>query len=116
MGLFKKQIKFVSAICPECNGHLELDSNMETAFCQNCGTQCIIENKPKKKRESKLETVIGFVERQQSLRRKDKQEKQRRKEEEERKEKERIKKFWWIYLLVIGGLFMLLLIIGLLEG
>ena len=49
MGIFKKRIKFVSAICPECKGHLELDSNLKTAFCQYCGAQCIVENAPKKK-------------------------------------------------------------------
>ena len=44
MGLFKKQVKFISAICPECKGHLELDGNLERAFCQYCGAQCIVEN------------------------------------------------------------------------
>ena len=116
MGLFKRKITFVSAKCPECGGNLELDSNMATAICQNCGAQCIVENKPKKKRATGLETVIGFVERQQTLRRKDKQEKQRKKEEEERLERERMEKTWWIYLLVIGGFFFMLMIMAAIEN
>ena len=101
MNLFKKQVKFVSAICPECKGHLELDANLETAFCQYCGAQCIVENAPKKqKKQTKLETVLDFFERQQALRRQDKQERQRRIDEEERKRIEHLKKFWWIYGLI----------------
>ena len=101
MGIFKKQIKFVSAICPECKGHLELDANLETAFCQYCGAQCIVENAPKKvKKQEKIEIILDFFERQQALRRQDKQECQRRIEEAERKKKEHLQKFWWIYLLI----------------
>lgn len=101
MNLFKKQVKFISAICPECKGHLELDSNLETAFCQYCGAQCIVENAPKKQmKQGKLETVLDFFERQQALRRQDKQERQRRIDEEERKRIEHLKKFWWIYSLI----------------
>lgn len=102
MNLFKKQVKFISAICPECKGHLELDANLETAFCQYCGAQCIVENAPKKQtKQTKLETVLDFVERQQALRRQDKQERQRRLDEEERKRTEHLKKFWWIYALIL---------------
>ena len=105
MGIFKKQVKFISAICPECKGHLELDSNLETAFCQYCGAQCIVENAPKKeKKQGKLETVLDFFERQQALHRQDKKERQRRIDEEERIKKEHLKKYWWIYVL-IGVLF-----------
>ena len=117
MGLFRKQIKFVSAICPECNGHLELDSNLETAFCQYCGAQCIVENAPKRqKKQGKLETVLGFWERQQALRRQDKQEKQRRIEEQEREKKEHIKKYWWAYAIFMVVLFAFIMTMSILEG
>lgn len=101
MSIFKKQVEFTSAICPECKGHLTLDSGMETAYCQQCGAQCIVTNAPKKtKKQGKLETVLGFVERQQALRRQDKQEKQRKLEEEARREREALKKHWWAFVLI----------------
>lgn len=115
MSLFKKQLKFVSAICPECKGHLELDANLETAFCQYCGAQCIVENAPKKqKKQTKLEAVLDFFERQQALRRQDKQERQRRIDEEERKRTEHLKKFWWIYVLIFISTLCFLTILSLL--
>ena len=115
MNLFKKQVKFVSAICPECKGHLELDANLETAFCQYCGAQCIVENAPKKqKKQTKLETLLDFVERQQALRRQDKQERQRKIDEEERKRTEHLNKFWWIYVLIFVATLGFLMILSLL--
>lgn len=115
MGIFEKKVKFISAVCPECNGHLELDSNLETAFCQYCGAQCIVANAPKKaKKQNKLETVLGFIERQQDLRRQDKREKQRRADEEKKKQQEHLKKTWWIYLAVLVGIFLLSATLGIL--
>ena len=115
MGIFKKQIKFVSALCPECKGNLKLDANLETAFCQYCGAQCIVENAHKKtKKRNNLETVLDFIERQQSLRRQDKIEKQKRKDEAERKEKEDFKKTWWIYALGFVFIIALSLVLALL--
>ena len=103
MGIFSKKIKFVSAICPECNGHLALDARLETAFCQYCGAQCIIEHAPKKsKRHGKLELVLDFVERQQALHRSDRREKEKIKREEKEKEREHEKKNMWIAVLVFG--------------
>ena len=95
---------------------MELDSNLETAFCQYCGAQCIVANAPKKaKKQSRLETVLGFVERQQALRRQDKQEKQRKIEEEERREKEHLKKYWWAYALAGIAPFLIILIMAIFE-
>ena len=119
MKLFHKPVKFISAICPECKGHLELDTNLKTAFCQYCGAQCIIENAPKKnKPQGKLETVLAYIERQKALKRQDKQEEQRRLDEEERQQKEHLKKFWWVY--IISGFaffgFILLLLVFSKQG
>ncbi len=115
MGFFKKGIKFVSATCPECKGHLELDANLERAFCQYCGAQCIVENAPKKaQKKNNLETVLDFVERQQNLRRQDKREQQRRKDEEERKQAEQNRKYWWAYLLMLGGIMLVLVVLAIL--
>ncbi len=117
MGLFSKKVKFVSAVCPECKGHLELDSKLETAFCQYCGAQCIVKNAPSSKQnQGKLETIISFVERQQALKRQDKQEKQRKIEEEERKQKEHFKKCWWVYLLGVIALFGYITLMSILEN
>lgn len=117
MGIFKKDVKFIAAICPECKGHLELDANLETAFCKHCGAQFIVENAPKKqKKQGKLEMVLNFFERQQDLRRQDKKERQRKIDEEERKRKNHIKKFWWIYVLIGFAFFAFLFTIIILEG
>lgn len=116
MSIFRKQIKFVSAICPNCKGNLELDTNLERAYCQYCGAQCIVENAPKKeKKQDKLETVLDFFERQQSLHRQDKKERQRRIEEKERKNTEALKKYWWIYALILVALFGFICIMAILE-
>ena len=117
MKLFQKQIKFVSAICPECKGNLQLDANLETAFCQYCGAQCIVENAPRKeKKQNKLETVLDFVERQQSLRRQDKREKRRRQEKEDKETKEHFQKNWWKYLVGFISLFTFIFILAILEN
>ena len=117
MNLFNKQIQFVSAICPECKGHLELDSNLETAFCQYCGAQCIVKNAPKKeKKQGKLETVLNFLERQQSLIRQDKYERQRKIDEEEKQKKESLKNHWRIYALIMVIFFSFIFTMAILEN
>lgn len=106
----------MSAVCPECKGNLELDSNLERAYCQYCGAQCIVENAPKKgKKQDKLTTVLDFFERQQALRRQDKKERQRRIEEEERKNAESLRKYWWIYVLILVILFGFIFTMAFLE-
>ncbi len=97
MGIFRKKIKFVAAICPECDGRLQLTSNMEVAYCPKCGAQCIVEDVPNKKK-GKLETILGFVERQQEIKRKEKEDKLKRKAEEKIKQEEQAKKSRWIAL------------------
>ena len=117
MSIFKKQIKFVSATCPECNGHLQLDTNLKTAYCQYCGAQCIVENVHKKEhKEGNLEIMINFFERQQLLHHKIKNERFFRKKEEERRRIEYLKKFWWAYLLGFFGFFALLVTMIILES
>lgn len=117
MNIFKKQIKFVSAICPECKGRLELDSNLKIAYCQYCGSQCIVENAPKpKKNESRLETVLNFVERQQSLQRQDKAEKERKKEQSEQKREQMMLKYWWAMALFVVLLLAFTVVMSILEA
>ena len=48
MGIFNKKVKFVSAICPECKGRLELDSNFETAFVGIVAHNSLCKMPPKK--------------------------------------------------------------------
>ena len=117
MSIFDKKVKFISAICPECKGHLELDSSLKTAFCQYCGAQCIVENAPKReKTESKLETVLNFVERQQLLRRQDKRADEQRAEEEERQRRALISKYAWVYILLTVALFAFAITMAILES
>ena len=110
MSIFKRKIEYVPAICPKCKGNLQLDATLETAYCQSCGAQCIIENaKRKEKKQNKLETVLDFVERQQALRRQDKKERERKYEED-------VRKHWWIYLAVLGGIIVFSILIAILAN
>ena len=116
MGLFKKKIKFISAICPECKGNLQLDSNLTNAYCQYCGAQCIVENAPKKQeKKGTLETLIDFFERQQALRRQEKHEREKKIEENDKKTKAHFAKFWWVYVLVGVLFYGLLFVMAVLE-
>ena len=117
MGIFKKQVKFVSAICPECKGALELDSNLEVAYCKQCGVSCIINGAQKKtKNQNGLESILNFIERQQSIKRQEKNERQKKAEEEENKRKELIKRYWWVYVLVLAGIFAIVITMSILES
>ena len=116
MNMFKRKISFISAICPECKGNLQLDSNLETAFCQYCGAQCIVENTPKRSSKSKLETILSFIERQQSIRRCDKQTRQKKIEESEAKKAEHLKTYAWAYILLLICLFAFSIAMAILEN
>ena len=74
MKIFNKEPKFIIAQCPKCGGSLELDTNYETAYCQNCGMQYIVQNvdKKKKPKRTNFEMIMDFVERERDLKRKDK--------------------------------------------
>ena len=98
----KKKPNFIAAVCPRCNANLEMDAELETAFCTNCNAHCIIENaerKSKKRPKKALDSVLDFVERQQAIRRKEK-EAQRARNEEQRK-----------YSLIYGGALLIVLLI-----
>lgn len=118
MSIFKKQIKFISAICPECKGNLQLDPKLETAICSKCGAQIIVQNAQKPKKQGKLEIVFDFVERQQARRKQEKEEKQQKEDaererveakraERNRKISENLKENWWKYLLIGIGICLL---------
>ena len=122
MGIFK-QVKFISAVCPECKGNLRLDPNLETAFCSKCGAQIIVRNAKEKKKQGALEMVLNFVERQQTIRKQEKkdqlqkEEEERKKREEERAErkcrrKENFKRNWWKYLLIGVGVYILCVVLS----
>lgn len=68
----KKKTEFIAAVCPKCGGNLEMDTNLKTAYCQQCGAHCLIENAPKSKKTTTLQTVISFFEREQDLKKKEK--------------------------------------------
>lgn len=116
MIIFDKQPKFVAATCPKCGGVLELDASFEVAYCSECGTQCIIQNvKKKKMKRTSLDKVIGFLERQQQIKRQDRIEKKHEEEEEQRKSEEWLKKYWWIFVVLFVVLFTFIGIMSYLE-
>lgn len=91
MELFKRKIKFVSAVCHICGKALRLDPKLETAYCQYCGGHCIIENASKRsKNPSKLEIVLDYLERRDNQNRMDKV-----KIEEKHLGKEKKANEWW---------------------
>ena len=91
MGLFKRKPKFIAAVCPQCGGNLEMDSQLQTATCAKCGAQCLVEDvqirKPKK--ETPLQTVVGFVERQADINRRDRAARRQQREEEREAKRKR---------------------------
>lgn len=119
MGLFKRKPKFIAAVCPQCGGNLEMDSQLQTATCTKCGAQCLVEDvqirKPKK--ETPLQTVVGFVERQADFNRRDRaarrqqreeeREAKRKRQEEERKRNAKQTRTFAI----VGGILLLVLLI-----
>jgi len=119
MGLFRRKPKFIAAVCPQCGGNLEMDAQLQTAYCTKCGAHCLVEDvqirKPRK--ETPLQTVVGFVERQSDLNRKDRVARQQRRDEEraarrqqqeeERKEKAKSAKI----AAIVGGVLLAVIMI-----
>lgn len=119
MGLFRRKPKFIAAVCPQCGGNLEMDAQLQTAYCTKCGAHCLVEDvqirKPRK--ETPLQTVVGFVERQSDLNRKDRVARQQRRDEEraarrqqqeeERKEKAKSTKI----AAIVGGVLLAVIMI-----
>jgi DNA-directed RNA polymerase subunit RPC12/RpoP len=117
------EIKMVSAVCPHCGAQLEVNSNLEKAFCQYCGTQYFVanavtnhniynttnhttvnqSNSVKVGRKGTVEAVLDFVENKKQQ----EEEKRRRIEEEERIQREKrhafIKKHWKVLLSNLSG-------------
>lgn len=50
-------MKFVKALCPSCNGILEVDKDKECAICNSCGTPFIVE-KACLKNDEELENIL----------------------------------------------------------
>ena len=120
MVIFDKNPKFIITQCLKCEGPLELDTNFETAHCQNCGMQYLVQNvnKKKKAKRTKFEMIMDFVERERDLKRKDKVEQDKRKEiidKENRKNALIISIICGVVLLMIIVSLMIMTSIGILE-
>ncbi len=97
----RKNTKMMPAICTQCGGPVQVDTQRANAICQYCGSQIIIE-KPKL---SAVESVLSFVNDQQ----KRIDDAKKAKKEEERKAREEadksFKKYGLVYLFVMFVLF-----------
>lgn len=115
----KKDIKFIPATCPRCSGNLEIDSNFEIVYCLQCGLKCVIDDKVSRKRKQKITTfdkVIGFVERQQTIKRKEKQVKLQKQGEEEQRNREWWKKYWWVLPTIFVVLYAVIIVMSIIGG
>lgn len=93
-----KNIKMGAQKCESCGGNLEIDLDKRRAVCPYCRTEYIIEEEKK----TAVESVIGFIEKQQKMKQ-DKEEAEAKKREEARiKQKEDFEKNKRTYL--IGGI------------
>lgn len=113
MNIFKKKKPELTAVlCSQCGGPLELDANYETAHCQICGTQHVVHNFYKKKRQKRtnFEMVIDFIEKERDYKRKDRVEKKKIKTEQAQIAREESKKANK-YLLIFGIIFGVLMIV-----
>ncbi len=57
----KKEVNFVSKVCPMCGGKLEFDEFENTAYCKYCDTQFIVEN-CKNGFQRFINRVLSFIE------------------------------------------------------
>lgn len=118
MNIFKnKKVEFIPAVCPKCNCNLEVNSNFEVAYCSSCGLRYIIsERLNKKQKQNNLDKVIGFVERQQNIKRELKRQEEIKQEKQDEEYKLFWKKYWWIVILIFVSMFIFLMIMSILEN
>ncbi len=118
MSLFNnKKIEFIPAICPNCKCNLEIDSNFEVAYCTTCGLRCIINDKlGKKQKQTNLDKVISFVERQQNIKRELKRQEEIKQEKENEENKLFWKKYGWLLIVFLIILFIFIFIMAIIEN
>lgn len=56
-----KKVTLVPAKCPQCGADIDVDKNLETAFCSYCGTKIIIKDVVKKVKIVNNPTVENFI-------------------------------------------------------
>lgn len=118
MNIFKnKKVDFIPAICPNCKCNLEIDSNFEVAYCTTCGLRCIISDRlNKKQKQTNLDKVISFVERQQNIKREIKRQEEIKQEKLDEENKQFWKKYGWLLIVFLIVLFIFIFIIDILEN
>lgn len=120
MKIFSKEPKFMTCECIKCGGPIEMDANYETAYCERCRMTYVVRNVDKKKRRkrSRFEMVMDFIERERDLKRKDKIEFQKETKEMELKDKKETNRLFiglFIFLIVMLVTIVLLTSLGILE-
>ncbi len=124
----KWQKKKLSVCCPKCKKSQEVDATMKKAFCQYCGMQFAFGEVEQPQAEtqtvttekkSNLETIFGFVEKQQNRmeekRQRRMEEKRRQEEEARQRRKEFLEKYGW--LVVVGVIaFVVLIAVAIAKG
>lgn len=93
-----KNIKMGAQKCESCGGNLEIDLDKRRAVCPYCRTEYIIEEEKK----TAVESVIGFIEKQQKMKQNKEEAEAKKREEARIKQKEDFEKNKWKYL--IGGI------------
>lgn len=118
MNIFKnKKVDFIPAICPNCKCNLEIDSNFEVAYCNTCGLRCIISDRlNKKQKQTNLDKVISFVERQQNIKRETKRQEEIKQEKLDEENKLFWKKYGWLLIVFLIVLFIFIFIMAILEN
>lgn len=105
-----KKITLNSNKCESCGGNLEIDFDKKKGFCPYCRSEYIIETEENKK--STIDTVIGFIEKQQQIKQDKKDEEEKKIEEERQKQRESFEANKMKYLISFGAGILLLIIIG----
>lgn len=90
-----------SLTCPNCNGILEVENNLDTFYCKYCGHKIILEGQSDAAYRARTE-IAGMAHEERMAR-------EQREYEERREEKN--DKFWRKYFIILGAFFLIIILI-----